>query len=142
MSAKEDTFTGTWRFSPKLSQLSSPAPRSWIQQITVRHEEIFLTEHITRSDETQLIQRVAARFDSLDYPVEGSPIIDTIAYTRVNPNKVSGTGKKNGIACFTETVLLHPGHEAFSLSYSYQVEGRTVAHGVAVFQLELQPSAA
>jgi hypothetical protein len=143
MNAEGEPFGGTWRFSPRLSNLSTPAPQSWIQEISagledisVREqlEDISVREQIVRTDGTEIVLRVRARFDGADYPVDGSPAVDTIAYTRTNRNTISAIGKKNGTVSLTESVLADPHQRTLTLTYNYVIGERIVAHGVAVFQ--------
>src|SRR5882757_7519931 len=103
MNAEGEPFDGTWRFSPQLSNLSTAAPQSWIQEISARPKDIFVREQIVRPDGTEIVLRVQARFDGADYPVDGSPAVDTIAYTRTSRNTISAIGKKNGTVSLTET---------------------------------------
>jgi hypothetical protein len=134
MHARVEPFAGTWRFNPELSKMCTPAPQSWIQEIIAGPEEVTVREQIVRTDGSESVLRVQARFDGTDYPVEGSPAVDTIAYVRTNQNAISGIGKKNGKIAFTETVLADPEQQTLTLAFNYLLGERIVAQGVAVFQ--------
>jgi len=134
MNTETEPFDGTWRFDPKLSNMCTPAPHSWIQEITAGPDEVALREEIVRLDGTELVLRVQAKFDGADYPVEGSPAVDTMAYTRANRHAICGIGKKDGRVAVTETVLADPEKRTLTLIYNYLLGERTVAYGVAVFQ--------
>jgi hypothetical protein len=136
MHSAAECFNGTWCFSLPLSQLSTPAPPAWIQEIAVVGETISVCERIARADGTETIQRIQARIDGADYPVAGSPLVDTIAYTRINLNTISGIGKKNRAVCLRETVQADPERRTLTLTYDILIGARIVAHGVAVFQPE------
>ena len=110
------------------------APHSWVQEISAGPDQVAVREEIVKSDGTQIVLRVDARFDGADYPVEGSLAVDTIAYTRTDRNAICGIGKKDGRVSYTETVLADPEERTLTLIYSYLLGKRDVAHGVAVFQ--------
>jgi len=134
MSAETEPFHGTWRFNPQLSYMCTPAPHSWIQEINAGPDEVAVREEIIRPDGSEIVLRVRARFDGADYPVEGSPAVDTIAYTRADRHAICGIGKKDGRVALTETVLADPEKRTLTLIYNYLLGERTVAYGVAVFQ--------
>jgi len=94
MFEQDDPFTGTWRFNPERSTLSTPPPQSWVQQIIATSDEVHVQETIAGLDGSQTLVEVMARFDGSDYPVTGSPAADTIAYRRVNSTRRSGALRK------------------------------------------------
>jgi hypothetical protein len=134
MNAPLEPFQGKWRFNPQLSNMDIPAPHSWVQEINAGPDLVAVREEIVKSDGTQIVIRVEARFDGADYPVEGSLSVDTIAYTRTDRNSIHGVGKKDGRVSYTETVLADPEERTLTLIYNYLLGKRDVAHGVAVFQ--------
>ena len=121
-------------FQPRTLEHCTPAPQSWIQEISAGPEEVTVREQIVRTDGSEIVLRVQARFDGTDYPVEGSAAVDTIAYIRANQNAITGIGKKDGKVALTETVLAHPERRILTLAYNYLIGERIVAQGVAVFQ--------
>jgi hypothetical protein len=129
-----DPFTGLWIFSAERSKLSAPAPRSWTQQINATSDELQVREEIVRSDGSQTVLTVQARFDGEEYPVSGSPAVDAIAYRRVDANRIAGTGRKNGRVSLRETVIADPNDGTLTLTYSLYGGDREVANGEAVFQ--------
>ena len=134
MLEQDDPFTGTWRFNAQLSKLSTPAPRSWVQEIIVSPDEVEVHENIVRPDGSQTVVTVLARFDGRECPVSGSNAADTIAYTRVDRNSIIGTGRKNGVITLTETVTASPASQTLTLRYSILDGAQEVANGVAVFE--------
>lgn len=112
-----DAFSGTWRFDPLRSKLSTPAPQHWIQQITVKSNGISVREEIARAGGPPMVVSVQARFDGKDYPVSGSPAADSIAYTRLSEREIAGTGKKDGAVTLKETIFLND-DATMSLTYS------------------------
>jgi hypothetical protein len=83
-------------------------------------------EEIIRSDGSQTVLTVQARFDSEEYPVIGSPAVDTIAYTLVDANHITGTGRKNGSVSLRETVIADPMSGTLTMTYSLYGGGREV----------------
>jgi hypothetical protein len=134
MNADMEPSQGIWRFNPKLSRMCTPAPHSWVQEIHAGADHVAVREEIVRTDGTEIILSVQARFDGVDYPVEGSHVVDTIAYTRTDRHAICGIGKKDGRVSVTETVLADPHERTLTLIYNYLLGERTVAHGVAIFQ--------
>jgi hypothetical protein len=134
MPEQPDPFTGAWRFNPQVSKLSTQSPRSWVQQILANPDEVHVRENIVSSDGSETVVSLRAKFDGKDHPVEGSPAADTIAYTRVDGNTISGTGKKNGIVSLTETVTAAPENGTLTLSYSIHAGPKVVANGIAVLE--------
>ena len=114
--------------------MCTPAPHSWVQEISGGSGQIAVREEIVRTDGTEIVHRVQAWFDGIDYPVEGSLAVDTIAYTRTDRHAICGIGKKDGRISVTETVLADPQAGTLTLIYNYLLGECTVAHGVAVFQ--------
>jgi len=88
-------FTGTWQFRANLSELSAETPRSWTQQIAATSDELNVREEIVRSDGSPIVSTARAMFDGHEYPVSGSSAAGTMAYTRVDIHRISGTGRKN-----------------------------------------------
>jgi hypothetical protein len=134
MSEQDDPFTGTWRFNPQRSTLSTTPPQSWVQEIIATPDEVHVLETIVRLDDPQTVEEVMARFDGADYPVTGSPAADTMAYRRTSSHSISGTGKKDGVITLMETVTVAPERNTLTLSYSVHSAGHVVSSGIAVFE--------
>jgi hypothetical protein len=134
MRVEKEPFVGRWRFNAERSNMCTPAPDSWIQEIHAGPNDIAVQEKIVRPGGTEIVRRVRARFDGTQYPVEGSYAVDTMAYTRTGRNAICGIGMKDGKVSVTETVLADPEEGTLTLIYNYLLDESTVAHGVAVFQ--------
>jgi hypothetical protein len=130
-----DPFSGIWRFNPHLSKLSTAFPQSWLQEISAGPDEISVQETIVRLDGTKTFLGVQAKFDGRDDTVEGSPLVETIAYRRIDRNTISGTGKKQGMVSLTETVTVSRDPGTLTLTYSVHHGSKVVADGVAVFEI-------
>jgi hypothetical protein len=134
MAEEGDPFTGAWNLCPERSKLSTPLPRKWAQRIEATAEEIEVQENIVSPHGAESLLSVRAKFDGRDYPVQGSPIVETIAYTRTNRNSISGIGKKDGAVSLTETAAVDSEGRTLTLSYSIHLGAEVVASGVAVFE--------
>jgi len=132
---QREPFAGKWRFNAELSTMCTPTPRSWIQEISAGPEEVVVREEIVRPNGTGMVRWVRARFDGVDYPVQGAQAVDTIAYTRTDQNSICGIGKKDGKVSVTETFLADPTEGKLTLIYNYLLDEQSVAHGVAVFEV-------
>jgi hypothetical protein len=77
---------------------------------------------------------LAAKFDGQDYPVTGSSLSQTIAYTRADRHTISGTGRKNGSVTLRETIIVSPDGNVLTLSFRIFAQDHEVMHGVAVFE--------
>jgi hypothetical protein len=130
----EDSFTGRWRLNPQASRVS-PAITSWMQEIAVDGDAISVREEIIRSDGGVTRLSVEARFDGVEYPVLGSPVVDAIAYSRPDRCKIVGVGTKGGVVVLTETVTADPEAGRMTLDYRIHDEGRIVSSGRACFDL-------
>src|ERR1035438_2571981 len=124
----DDPFNGTWRFSPALSTLTTPAPEAWLMQVRTEGERIQLRETITRSG-AQIISEIDACFDGAEYPVHNSAAADRIAYTRSTAFLISGTGKKNGVPLLTENIAVDAAARQLTRNYRIATVTRELAAG-------------
>jgi hypothetical protein len=125
MCQPDDPFTGEWTFNAERSDLSSPAPKKWLQQILATPDEVHVREEITNLDGSLRVVWVKAEFDGMDYPVTGSPVADVIAYTLLDDNNISGIAKKNDGFSLRETLSAAPSGE--TLTYIFRL--RRAAEG-------------
>jgi hypothetical protein len=132
MSQRDNPFTGEWTFNVERSDLSSPAPKKWHQQIFVTSNEVQVREDIIGIDGSLRVVSLDAKFDGTDYPVTGSPVADVIAHTFLDNNNVSGVAKKNNGVSLRETLTASSNGETLTLIYSVFVGSQKVALGVAV----------
>jgi hypothetical protein len=100
MIEQDDPFTGCWRLNAQISKLSSP-PESWLQEVVATPETISVREEIIRPDGAVTVLALQAKFDGMEYRVEGSPAVETMAYTRTDRYTILGTGRKQGTVALT-----------------------------------------
>jgi hypothetical protein len=127
-------FTGAWTFRSEWSKLTTSAPRSWIMQIEATSDAVSEREEIVSFDGARTVVTFQARFDGKDYPVTGSLLADTIAYTRVDAHHIYGIAKKNGCISVRERVSTSPEGHILTLTYSIYGDVQEVASGIAIFE--------
>jgi hypothetical protein len=127
-------MTGVWNFVPQKSRIRGSIPVRWVQVIGVSGDRLSLAEEIVRSDGTGLSYSITANVDGRNFPVLGSPTIDTMAYTRSGPFTIQGIGKKAGVVVLNETIDLRG--DTLTITYSYRHPSGDFMTDVAVFKRE------
>ena len=100
-----DPFTARWQFDSALSRFTGPAPAEWTQDIEMTADGLRTRERMVGADGTVSEYSVEARFDGKEYPVTGSPLVETMSYTRPEPNRIDGVGSKAGTVVFREVAM-------------------------------------
>ncbi|HWR51910.1 MAG TPA: hypothetical protein VN428_12425 [Bryobacteraceae bacterium] len=101
-----DPFTGMWRLNTGGSQLPFEPPRSVVLQIAATEDAVSLTENSLDAAGAAEIVTIHARFDGLNYPVEGSALVDSFAIERLDRRTWKATGSRKGVLIFTELITL------------------------------------
>lgn len=127
-----DPFTGTWVFLPEKSKSTGPKPQRWIQYIEATAEDVRVREEVIVATGQRANVSLEAKFDGNDYPVIGSSLCETVAYTRPSPHKIVGIGKKNGSVTLRETIVASDDGLTLTLTYAVFGSGREIMSGVAV----------
>ena len=109
-------------------------PQSWILQIMASESDVSHREEIIASDGSEMTVVLHAIFDGEDHAVSGSPLMDTIACTRLAPYVIAGTGKKAGAVTLTDTLAASPDGELLTLTYSIFDGNQEVAKGTGIFE--------
>jgi hypothetical protein len=131
---KADPFSGFWTLVPGESKLAGPMPRRWTETLDVGEETISVKEEIAGADGRTLVVTVEAAFDGTDYPANGSPLADVIAYTRPGRHRIDGVAKKDGRVVLTESVTVSEDGRTLTMGYVMRLpDGRDVT-SVAVFK--------
>lgn len=92
-----DPLAGTWKLNPARSKFPvGQAPKSE----TVKNEAVEngvrqVFEGIA-ADGSSFLVEFTGKYDGKDYPVKGEPTMDSMAYTKPDPNTVSFVQKKDG----------------------------------------------
>ena len=88
---------GTWKYNPAKSKFApGPAYKSRTVKVEAHGEGIKVTVDGVSGDGSKHGYSYTANFDGKDNPVTGSPMIDTVAYKKIDDNTFDGTSKKAG----------------------------------------------
>ena len=88
---------GTWKYNAAKSKFSpGPAYKSRTVKVEAHGEGIKVTVDGVSGDGSKHGYSYTANFDGKDNPVTGSPMIDTVAYKKIDDNTYEGTSKKAG----------------------------------------------
>jgi hypothetical protein len=134
LAAAGDPFTGTWKLNLAKSTLPPPVPQSVVSYIRCDGQSISVREEIV--DATGQHQTASARavFDGKDYPVVGSPLVDAVAYQRIDSHTIKAISKKGGKALVSETVVISADGKTMTATYSgVGADGKLVI-GTAVLE--------
>jgi hypothetical protein len=116
--AARDPFIGTWKLNLSQSKLPAPLPQSQIVTIHITDQIIRVQEDVVSEKGEKLAIKVHAKFDGLDYAIDGSPFADTVAYTRVDRNTLKGIGKKGGKVIVDEVAVVSGNGKTLTTTYS------------------------
>jgi hypothetical protein len=134
---QDDPFTGTWKFEVDKSRLSTPPPQNWIQEIKVMADQVQVRDEVSRANGSTSVWTVRANFDGKDYPVCGSALADTIAYSR-DGACIIGVAKKSGAVSLQEIIVVSPDGSHMTLTYWVLTGTKELANGMAEFE-KVQP---
>jgi len=88
---------GTWKYNPAKSKFSPGPPyKSRTVKVEPHGEGIKVTVEGVSGDGSKHGYSYTANFDGKDNPVTGSPMIDAVAYKKIDDNTYEGTSKKAG----------------------------------------------
>ena len=130
-----DPFTGTWVLNLSKSNIPPPftAAKRQIVHLTINGSDFEINEEVVTDSNEKLTIHAKAKFDGKDYPITGTPAVDTIAYQRVDRNTIKGVGKKDGKVVIQETAVVSPDGSSIIGTYSTtDATGKQVT-AIAVF---------
>lgn len=88
---------GTWKYNAAKSKFSPGPPyKSRTVKVEAHGDGIKVTVDGVSGDGSKHGYTYTANFDGKDNAVTGSPLIDTVAYTKIDDNTFEGTSKKAG----------------------------------------------
>ena len=88
---------GTWKYNAATSKFSPGPPyKSRTVKVEAHGEGIKVTVEGVSGDGSKHGYSYTANFDGKDNPVTGSPMIDAVAYKKIDDNTFEGTSKKAG----------------------------------------------
>jgi hypothetical protein len=128
-----DPFTGHWTLNLAASRFTVPAPAEWTQDLEVYAEGLRAYERIVGATGAESQHAVEARFDGSEAVVMGSPLVDTIAYTRPAPTRIDGVARKSGAVVFRETITVSADGETLTTALVMLRSDGSPVESVAVF---------
>jgi hypothetical protein len=94
-----EAVMGTWKADLKASKFSpGPAPKSHTRRYEPSGDGYKLTVEAVDDAGNQSSWAYTANYDGKDYPVTGSPAVDTISLSKINDHHTLGIFKKGGVA--------------------------------------------
>ena len=111
---------GTWKLDPAKSEYEGPAAPPKARTVTIQPAgdgEKTLSETVL-PDGTTRTAEFTANYDGKDYPVVGSPQVDTVALRRVDLNTIERTDKKGGQPFATFKIVVSPDGKTMTVSAS------------------------
>ncbi len=129
-----DPLTGRWALDSGASQFSMPSPLVWILNVSAYETGMTVEENLTQADGTALRVTFAPQFDGSDYPVHGSPIMDSISIVRRSERLLEACARKAGAISMRDTTEVSEDGQTLTVSFSMFSAEQTVATGTAVFR--------
>jgi hypothetical protein len=129
-----DPLTGFWSLDVGASQFSTPTPTEWTLDISAQQTRMTVTEHIARADGTTLRVTFAPQFDGRYYPVDGSPVMDSISFVRQSERVLEVSAQKAGATSMRDTTEVSLDSQTLTIKYRVFSGGKAVANGIAVFR--------
>lgn len=108
-----------------------------MQWIEATAENVRVREEVVVATGQRANVTLEAKFDGKDYPVTGSSLSETIAYTRDGRSRIFGIGKKNGDVTLRETIVAGEDGKRMTVTFSILSDNREVMNGVAVFERQM-----
>lgn len=107
--AAADTTVGTWKLNATKSRYT-PAAQARFETITIETvgDNMKVTLEGTDSAGKKVRAEWTGKYDGKDYPVTGSPDIDSLAYTKTDDLHYKSTNKRAGKVMGTAEIVYSP----------------------------------
>jgi hypothetical protein len=92
----QDPNIGTWKLNEAKSKIPAGAMKVTSMTVSSEGDNIKIAQDGTDKDGNVFHAEWTGKFDGKDYPVTGSPVIDTRSYTKVNDHTLTAENKKDG----------------------------------------------
>src|SRR5215813_14138859 len=115
--AQTDPSIGTWKLNLAKSKYSpGPPPKSQTLTFEAVGKGVKVTNKITDAEGKPIDIQFTVNDDGKDYPVTGSPDVDTIAWKRIDAYTVESTRKKAGKVLSTATRVVSKDGKTLTLT--------------------------
>jgi hypothetical protein len=130
--AADSPFTGTWKLNiPKSKLLADDTTTSDVYHVTVNDQDISYGEDWSDAKGSRKAS-YKGKIDGKDYPLNGDPNADTVAYERVGSNELKGTAKKDGKVVSTSKIVVSKDGKITTVDVTIPVEGKSLS-AVAIY---------
>jgi|HubBroStandDraft_6_1064221.scaffolds.fasta_scaffold208703_2 hypothetical protein len=134
IASSHSPFAGTWKFNPAKSKMgASDTTTSDVMRIKSDGKTISLMDEEVDAQGVHKISVKNAQFDGKDYPVEGDPNSDVVAYELKGPREFTGTTKKDGKVTAKYTIVVSEDGQTTTVQYTVYSEGRKTEGGTSVY---------
>jgi hypothetical protein len=126
-----DPMVGTWTLDPARSKFSpGPAPKSVTLTFSETADGMKQTSDAVLPDGQTIHQEATAKADGKDYPLSGSPVADTVSFTRKG-NARTRVDKKGGKIVMTYDGVLSADGKTFTVEVKgTDAKGQPVSNSV------------
>ena len=122
--AAESPFSGTWKLNPAKSTL--PAAKRDVAVVDADEKGLKFNEDMVDDKDQPMKLSYVAKFDGKDYPVTGTPDVDSISYRRINAHTLKGTLKKSGKTTADLEVVVSKDGTITTVTYTDYSQGKPV----------------
>lgn len=100
-----DRQVGTWKMNMEKSTFASgmPAPKGETLVIEEQEGGLKVVSNGLNPEGKPTHFEYSVKYDGKDYPVTGSPAVDSVSARRIDANTIETTRKKNGVVVTTNT---------------------------------------
>jgi hypothetical protein len=103
-----DRQAGTWKMNMERSKFASDMPAPKGETVVIEEQEggLKVVSNGLNAEGKPTHFEYSVKYDGKDYPVTGSPAVDTVAARKINDSTIETTRKKNGIVVTTNTSVI------------------------------------
>jgi hypothetical protein len=103
-----DRQAGTWKMNLEKSKDASDIPAPKGETVVVEEQEggLKVVSNGLNAEGKPTHFEYSVKYDGKDYPVTGSPAVDTVAARKIDANTIETIRKKNGIVVTTNTSVI------------------------------------
>jgi hypothetical protein len=130
---EEDLVLGTWALNVAKSKwIPGPAPRSQTRTYETHQDGVKATIKTVYADGHSTSVEYVAKYDSIEYPLSGSPDAERIALKRLDGRTAEATLGHAGKVMGTARRVISPDGKTLTITYRGELESRTV-NNVSVY---------
>jgi hypothetical protein len=134
IAADNTPFAGTWKFNRAKSKMgASDTTTSDVMFIKSDGKTISLVDEEIDAQGVHKISVENAKFDGKDYPVNGDPGSDAVAYELKGPREFIGTTKKHGKVTAKYTIAVSEDGRTTTVHYTAYAEDGKTDSGTSVY---------